>query len=160
MQQVIYLAGGCLWGVQEYIKYLPGVITTTAGRANGRTQTTQGDYDGYAECVEVTFDATKLSLNQLFEAFFEIIDPYSINQQGQDRGLKYRTGIYSRDEMHLTAAKQYIMRCDDSEKIAVEVMALTRFVASDDEHQHRLTRHPEDHYLCHIPWNLLHKYKR
>ena len=75
----LYFAGGCLWGVQEFMKHLPGVITTQAGRANGASNTTQGEYDGYAECVKVTFDSSVVSLNQLFDYFFEIIDPYSIN---------------------------------------------------------------------------------
>lgn len=158
MQQ-IYLAGGCLWGVQEFIKYVPGVIDTLAGRANGATHSTQTEYDGYAECVRVQFDEAIVSVEQLVEHLFEIIDPYSVNQQGHDVGLKYRTGVYSDDQTHLEAAKRYIASRDDAAKIVVEVLPLTNFVPSDEEHQHRLTRVQEDHYLCHIPWDLLHKYR-
>lgn len=156
-QEIIYFAGGCLWGVQEFVKHLPGVITTEAGRANGASHTTKSDYDGYAECVSVVFDTTKVTLNVLIGYFFEIIDPYSINQQGEDIGLKYRTAIYSRQHSHLKIARDYINKRDDADKIVVEVLPLTNFVKSEDEHQQRLTRFPNDY--CHIPKALLHKYK-
>ena len=158
MEEIV-LAGGCLWGVQEFIKYVPGVINTIAGRANGTTDTTQSDYDGYAECVKIEFDPAQISVEQLIEHLFEIIDPYSINQQGHDVGLKYRTGIYSLNPEHLVRAQQLIASRNDADHIAVEVLPLTNFVPSDDEHQHHLTHHPEDHHLCHIPWEILHRYK-
>lgn len=153
----LYFAGGCLWGVQEFMKHLPGVITTQAGRANGASNTTQGEYDGYAECVKVTFDSSVVSLNQLFDYFFEIIDPYSVNKQGEDVGPKYRTGIYSKNQNHLNIARNYINKRSDADKIAVKVEQLTNYVPSDPEHQDRLTNHPDDY--CHIPLNLLYKYK-
>ncbi|RQW62641.1 peptide-methionine (S)-S-oxide reductase [Vibrio viridaestus] len=158
MEEIV-LAGGCLWGVQEFIKYVPGVLTTEAGRANGLTNTTNSPYDGYAECVRIEFDPQLITVVQLIEHLFEIIDPYSVNQQGPDVGEKYRTGIYSRNSQHLVIAKEYLCGRHDADKIALEICELTNFVASDTEHQHHLTHHPENHYLCHIPWDLLHKYK-
>lgn len=155
----IYLAGGCLWGVQEFIKYVPGVYQTEAGRANGLTATTHGEYDGYAECVKVTFDPSIISVQKLIEHLFEIIAPYSINKQGNDKGLKYRTGIYSQNIDHLNTAKRYIASRNDAEKIALEILPLANYVASDEIHQHHLSLHPENHSLCHIPWSLLRKYK-
>ncbi|CAG9296896.1 peptide-methionine (S)-S-oxide reductase [Celerinatantimonas diazotrophica] len=157
MQQ-IYIAGGCLWGVQEFIKYLPGVITTEAGRANGKyNQTTQGEYDGYAECVKTVFAPSILSVSKIMDYLFEIIDPYSVNKQGIDEGPKYRTGIYSHNPAHLVQAKQYINNRKDAAKITVEVLPLKNYVRSDDEHQDRLTHFPDDY--CHIPFELLHKYR-
>ena len=67
----IFLAGGCLWGVQEFVRHLPGVISTEAGRANGTTDCTQTEYDGYAECVRVLFDANQVSVLRLMDYFFE-----------------------------------------------------------------------------------------
>jgi len=156
-REIIYFAGGCLWGVQEFIKHLSGVFTTEAGRANGLTDTTEGNYDGYAECVKVTFDPSAVNVNELIAYFFEIIDPYSINKQGEDVGKKYRTGIYSKQSSHLKTAIQYIKRRDDAEKIVVEILPLLNYVKSDEEHQERLTRFPDDY--CHIPKKILHKYK-
>ncbi|WP_159650552.1 peptide-methionine (S)-S-oxide reductase [Vibrio atypicus] len=156
--QEIYLAGGCLWGVQEFLRHLPGVSSTQAGRANGKNRDTSGYYDGYAECVKVTFDPQLVSVEQLIDYLFEIIDPYSINQQGEDIGEKYRTGIYSQDEAHLHLARNYIDARPDKHKVMVEVRQLSNYVKSDDEHQDRLTRFPGDY--CHIPIDLLHKYRQ
>ena len=156
--QTIYLAGGCLWGVQEYVKNLEGVITTQAGRANGTTNSLESEYDGYSECVKTQFDEDILSVSKLMDYFFEIIDPYSINQQGEDVGPKYRTGVYSEDIKHLESAKEYIYNRDDNDKIVVEVLPLTNYIKSADEHQDRLTRCPNDY--CHIPRGILYKYKK
>jgi peptide-methionine (S)-S-oxide reductase len=153
----IYLAGGCLWGVQEFVRHLPGVIETEAGRANGTSKTIHGEYDGYAECVRTVFDPNQLTICRLLEYFLEIIDPYSINQQGPDIGEKYRSGIYSHSEKHLQEAKTWIESREDSDRIALEVLPLTNYLRSDEEHQDRLTRNQNDQ--CHIPRSTLFKYK-
>ena len=154
----IYFAGGCLWGVQEFMRHLPGVISTQAGRANGSAETTLANYDGYAECVRTQFDPKRVSVEALMGYFFEIIDPYSINKQGDDVGEKYRTGVYSLDSEHLVKVKCYLQAREDVDRIAIEVLPLSNYVKSDDEHQDRLTVHPNDY--CHIPQNILHRYKK
>lgn len=156
--ETIYLAGGCLWGVQAFVKTLPGVLSTEAGRANGTTDTLDGEYDGYAECVKTTFDPDVVTVEKLMHYLFEIIDPYSINQQGIDVGEKYRTGVYSEESRHLVEAQVFIDRRADAERIAVEVKPLTNYVRSADEHQDRLTRCQDDY--CHIPKELLRKYRK
>ena len=120
-----------------------------------------GDYDGYAECVKVDFDVNCLSVEQLIEYLFEIIDPYSVDQQGPDIGKKYRTGVYSTNESHLSEAKQfitYIQSKELSRPIAVEVLPLSNYLKSADEHQDRLQRFPDE--VCHLPKSLLSKYRR
>ena len=154
--ETIYFAGGCLWGVQAYIKTLPGVLVTEAGRANGATECLDGPYDGYTECVKTTFDETCVSVEQLMDYFFEIIDPYSLNKQGADVGKKYRTGVYSADPVHLQKAQEYIQARADRDKICVEVLPLTSYVASAKEHQDHLDKYPHDY--CHIPKELMTKY--
>lgn len=153
----IYLAGGCLWGVQEFVRHLPGVLDTEAGRVNGTSQSLDSEYDGYAECVRTTFDPDQVKVMELIEYFFEIIDPYSLNKQGPDIGEKYRTGIYSKEEPHLIFAREFIRLRPDAKKIVVEVLPLTHFISSDSKHQDRLTRFPDER--CHIPKNILYKYK-
>ena len=153
----LFLAGGCLWGVQEFVRHLPGVISTEAGRANGSSQTLDGGYDGYVECVRVHFDRHQVSVADLAAYLFEIIDPYSLDQQGPDVGKKYRSGIYSRDPKHLEEARCYIKSRSDCSKVVVEVLALSNYIRSDEKHQDRLQRYPEE--ACHIPKSLLHKYK-
>ena len=153
----IFFAGGCLWGVQEFIRHLPGVVSTEAGRANGSASTTNTEYDGYAECVRTLFDPSQVTMEQLMEYFFEIIDPYSLNKQGEDIGEKYRTGIYSRRQEHLDAAHNFITSLENSKSILVEVLPLSNFIRSDEEHQDRLQKNPKE--KCHIPKKLLHKYR-
>ena len=156
--QEIYIAGGCLWGVQEYFRYVPGVLETEAGRANGSTTTTEGSYDGYAECVRLGYDPEVLSVTGLMQELFRIIDPYSLNRQGDDVGEKYRTGIYCLSAEHLDVARAFINSREDSARIMVEVLPLTNFVASDAEHQDRLLRCPEDY--CHIDSELLYSHRK
>ena len=153
----IFFAGGCLWGVQEFIRYLPGVIETQAGRANGIKNHTLSEYDGYAECVRTRFNPDLVTVEQLIDYFFEIIDPYSKNRQGRDIGKKYRTGIYSKNSLHLTIAQSYIQSRKDASLIKIEVLPLSNYVKSDPHHQDRLTLYPDDY--CHIPKDILYKYR-
>lgn len=155
--ETIYFAGGCLWGVQAFIRTLKGVVSTEAGRANGTSQSLYGEYDGYAECVKTVFDPEVVSVFELMDYFFEIIDPYSLNKQGEDVGKKYRSGVYSENERHLKEAKEYIEKRDNKKRIVVEVLPLTNYVRSAEEHQDRLEKYPNDY--CHIPKALLNKYK-
>lgn len=155
--ETIYLAGGCLWGVQAFLKTLPGVVETEAGRVNGSTNTLDGAYDGYAECVKTVFQPEVSDVEQLMSYFFEIIDPYSINQQGDDVGPKYRTGVYSENKQHLEAAQAFINNRTDHAEIAVEVLPLSNYVRSAEIHQDRLDKFPEDY--CHIPNEIMQKYK-
>lgn len=158
LMETIYVAGGCLWGVQAFIKTLPGIIHTEAGRANGNSDTLDGTYDGYVECVKMDFDPSVISVSDLMNYLFEIIDPYSINAQGEDIGPKYRTGIYSENMNHLNEARVFIEVREDRDEIAVEVRPLTNYIRSADEHQDRLDHYPDDY--CHIPPDLLNKYKK
>lgn len=155
--ETIYLAGGCLWGVQAFVKTLPGVIETEAGRANGSSRTLEGEYDGYAECVKTVFDPAIVQVEDLMSYLFEIIDPYSVNKQGEDVGLKYRTGVYSEEEYHLEDARQFIANRSDADRIAVEVKPLENYVRSAEEHQDCLEKFPDDY--CHISQEMMNKYK-
>ncbi|WP_452040012.1 peptide-methionine (S)-S-oxide reductase [Adlercreutzia rubneri] len=154
--QTIYFAGGCLWGVQAFVKTLPGVVATEAGRANGATGSLGGPYDGYAECVKATFDEGRVTVTELMGYFFEIIDPYSVNRQGVDVGEKYRTGVYSEDPSHLHEAEAYIRARPDRDQTSVEVLPLARYVPSAEEHQDRPDTFPDDY--CYIPRELMAKY--
>ena len=151
--QTIYFAGGCLWGVQAFVKTLPGVVATEAGRANGAGDSLEGPYDGYAECVKTTFDEDRVTVAELMGYLFEIIDP---NRQGANVGEKYRTGVYSEDPSHLREAEAYIRARPDRDQIRVEVLPLTSYVPSAEEHQDHLDKFPNDY--CHIPRELMTKY--
>ena len=108
--------------------------------------------------MKTHFDPNLVTVEELVAYLFEIIDPYSLNQQGNDVGEKYRTGIYSLNPSHLRQASDWIAQRPDSTKVVVEVRPLTHYLRSDKVHQDRLTRCPED--ICHLPKELLHKYKK
>ena len=156
--ETIYLAGGCLWGVQHFVRSLHGVISTQAGRANGTTCSLEGEYDGYAECVRTDFDPAQVTVTELVAHLFEIIDPYSVDRQGIDVGRKYRTGVYSTEQTHLEEARRFLLARPDRDRIAVEVLPLTNYIPSAPEHQDRLERCPEDY--CHIPPEIMNRYRK
>lgn len=122
----IYLAGGCFWGVEGYFKKIPGVIDTEVGYANGKTSDTSYEKIGetnHSETVKVTYDSNKLSLQDTLEYYFRIIDPTSVNKQGNDVGSQYRTGIYYTNENDKLIIDEIIRQVQGKydKKIAVEV---------------------------------------
>lgn len=105
MIKEIYLAGGCFWGVEAYFKEIEGITDIKVGYANGNTEQTnyqEVKKTDHAETVKVSYDNEKISLEEILEYFYYIIDPFSIDRQGNDMGRQYRTGIYSNDEEDLT----------------------------------------------------------
>lgn len=153
MIKEIYLAGGCFWGVDAYFDKLDGVEKTQVGYANGRTKDTSYENlfnTGHAETVKLIFDDEKISLDDILEHFYYIIDPFSINKQGNDRGAQYRTGIYSKDPEDLKLVRSFldIKQSKEDRKIAVEVEILNNFIVAEDYHQDYLKKNPTGY--CHI----------
>ncbi len=154
----IYLAGGCFWGVEGYFKKIPGVIETEVGYANGNTSTTSYEEinkTDHSETVKVTYDSNKISLQDILEYYFRIIDPTSVNKQGNDIGRQYRTGIYYTNENDKLIINEIIRQIQDQhkKKIAVEVDPLNNFVLAEDYHQDYLDKNPNGY--CHININLV-----
>lgn len=158
MEKTIYLAAGCFWGAQHYLKQINGVIETETGFANGDTtikdvtyKQVYTDQTGYAEAVRVVYDPDVLPLRSLIELYFKSINPVSVNQQGEDRGTRYRTGIYyTADADLMTIRKVYneVQRLYPT-PLAVEVEPLTLFQPADEYHQDYLEKHPDGY--CHLP---------
>lgn len=103
---VIYLAGGCFWGVQKYFDQFEGIIKTTVGYANGHTENpkyedVKAGKTGHVETVKIEYDENKRSLKQILDDYYRIIEPTSLNKQGEDEGISYRTGIYYINESDL-----------------------------------------------------------
>ena len=155
-KKVIYLAGGCFWGVEGYFKKLPGVYETEVGYANGKTDDT--DYANvaatdHAETVKVCYDKSRISLEEILLHYFRIIDPLSVNRQGNDIGRQYRTGVYYIDDDD----SKIIDKVFNYEKklhgpIAVEKSALKNFINAEDYHQDYLDKNPGGY--CHIDLSL------
>lgn len=149
----IYLAGGCFWGVDAYFSNLDGVISTECGYANGKTTTTTYEElykTDFAETVKLEYDEKIISLENILEHFYYIVDPFSINKQGNDRGRQYRSGIYSKDKGDLEFAQSFLRKKqkETDEKIAIEVENLKNYVVAEDYHQDYLKKNPNGY--CHI----------
>lgn len=154
----IALAGGCFWGVDEYFSRKKGVISTKAGYANGiKENPTYNEVctgrTGHAETVLVKYDEAVISLTDVLEKFFKVIDPTILNRQGNDRGTQYRTGIYYLDEADIPKIEEFIesKRKDYSAPIVTEVMPLKNFYDAEEYHQDYLKKNPRGY--CHIDLN-------
>ncbi|MDH2925079.1 peptide-methionine (S)-S-oxide reductase/peptide methionine sulfoxide reductase msrA/msrB [Nicoletella semolina] len=161
MQNVkqIYLAGGCFWGTEAFMQRIRGVIDAESGYANGsHLNPSYQDVcsgSGHAEVVKVTFDADQLSLMTLLDYYFKIIDPLSINQQGEDRGVQYRTGIYYVDPQDKPIIDQALANLQQhySQPLAVENMPLEHYFPAEEYHQDYLDKNPTGY--CHIDIQLM-----
>lgn len=151
----IYLAGGCFWGVERFIKNIRGVIKTQVGYANGKTENPSYEdvcrrNTGHAETVQVLFDQTVLPLSFLLFLFFEIIDPTLLNRQGGDEGTQYRTGIYYVDESDAAIIGQSLQTLQTwyGKPILIEHGKLINFYAAEEYHQDYLAKNAGGY--CHV----------
>lgn len=157
MIKEIYLAGGCFWGVDEYFSRIEGIVSTESGYANGKTKDTNYkilDETDHAETVRIEYNPEKISMLEILDIYFALIDPTSINKQGNDIGRQYRTGIYSKDELDLKIAKIYVKDKQEEykDKIQVEVMKLLNYIKAEDYHQKYLKKNPGGY--CHIDLSI------
>ena len=150
----IYLAGGCFWGVQHFFDQFDGVVLTEVGYANGPdvapTYEEVCASSGHAETVHVRYDDSVIPLEDLLSYYFTIVDPLSVNRQGNDVGVQYRTGIYYTDEEQFSQI-QKVCACEQEkvgQSLAVEVAPLQNFFRAEEYHQDYLDKNPGGY--CHI----------
>ncbi len=156
--RTIYLAGGCFWGLQKFIDQFDGVLATEVGYANGPEQSPSYQDvcagSGHAETVKIDYDESVISLTDLLNYYFMVIDPLSVNRQGNDRGVQYRTGIYYSDESQLPEIEA-VYRSEEKKagkKLAVELMPIQNFFSAEEYHQKYLDKNPGGY--CHIPGKM------
>lgn len=159
-QDIIYLVGGCFWGVEAYISRLNGVNQTEIGYANGKTYNPTykevcTSKTGHVECVKVTYNPKIIGLNEILEKFFKIIDPYSLNRQGADAGSQYRTGIYWQDNSQKEIVLDFLARKQKESQfpIATEAHMIHSFYHAEEYHQKYLEKTPQGY--CHVDLNLI-----
>ena len=157
--KTIYLAGGCFWGTQKFFDRLAGVMNTVVGYANGSTENPTYEQvkhgSGHAETVKIEFDESVIAPEKLLELYFLTIDPLSVNRQGEDSGVQYRTGIYYTDESLLAAIESAVKAQENAvgKPLAVEVLPLENFFCAEEYHQKYLDKNPGGYW--HIPKSLL-----
>jgi peptide-methionine (S)-S-oxide reductase len=148
------LAGGCFWGMQDLIRKLRGVISTRVGYTGGDVpNATYRNHGTHAEAIEIVFDPAIIGYRDLLEYFFQIHDPSTLNRQGNDRGLSYRSAIY------FTSPDQERIACDTIADVdasglwpglaTTELAPAGDFWEAEPEHQDYLERYP-DGYTCHF----------
>lgn len=156
----IWFAGGCFWGVEAYMARVYGVYDVTSGYANGNTENPTYDDvtrrdSGHAETVHVRYDPERVDLEKLLSHYFTIIDPTLLNQQGNDRGEQYRTGVYYEDETARAIIEQAIAAEKDKydEPIVTEVEPLEHYYLAEEYHQDYLEKNPNGY--CHVEFDSL-----
>lgn len=156
---VVYLAGGCFWGVDAFFDRIEGVESVRSGYANGDTiNPTYNDVlykkTNHAETVELKYDPAKTDLTNILLYYFKIIDPVSLNRQGNDIGSQYRTGIYYTKEEDLETIKKIVEKEQEKydKEIVVEVEPIKSFYLAEDYHQDYLAKNPNGY--CHIDLSL------
>ena len=151
----IYLAGGCFWGIEKYFSVIKGVLSTLVGYANGNTenptyQQVCHENTGHAETVKITYDKEVTTLEFLLDMFYDVINPVSVNRQGNDIGSQYRTGIYYTDKSDFDIIKKSIHKLQEKfdKPVAIEIMPLLNFYPAEEYHQKYLDKNPNGY--CHI----------
>ena len=154
------MAGGCFWGIEAFISRLKGVNQTEVGYANGRDLAPTYEKvctgkTGHAETVKVTYNPEIISLDEILENFYKIIDPYSKNRQGADIGTQYRTGIYWQEEFQKDIVIDFLKQKQrkSTKPIAIEAYPISSFYPAEMYHQKYLEKNPQGY--CHVDLNLI-----
>lgn len=156
MRDEIYLAGGCFWGLQRYFDLIKGVCETQVGYANSSIPYPSYDQvcanlTNATEAVHIVYESTILSLSELLERFFDVIDPTALNYQANDIGTQYRNGIYTKNAEVLPSIRAFIaerIAPRYTREVVTEVMLLQNFYPAESYHQKYLLKNP--HGYCHI----------
>jgi len=154
MTKKTVLAGGCFWGLEDLIRNLDGVISTEAGYTGGTNENpTYEQHEGHAEAVEIEYDPEVINYKHLLDFFFQIHNPTTLNQQGNDRGTSYRSAIFYADEEEKKVAEEMIEIVNESERwdgpVVTTLEPLTRFWTAEEYHQDYLVKNPGG-YTCHV----------
>ncbi len=156
MVKKVIFAGGCFWGLQELIRKQPGVIKTRVGYTGGLTENpTYVNHEDHAEAVEIEYDDEQTSYKKLLDFFFQIHNPTTLNQQGNDKGTSYRSAIFYANEIELKEAENFIDIVNKSDRwgnvVVTTLEPLGTFYEAEEYHQDYLQKNPAG-YTCHAIW--------
>ena len=154
--RTIYLAGGCFWGTDAYMARVHGVAHTESGYANGNTdlpvtyEEVYTDITGYAEVVKVDYDVTKTTLTTILDEFFSITNPTTLNQQADDVGTRYRSGIYYDQTSDISVIEAAINRVQTkfSSPVVTTIEPVANYQPAEEYHQNYLDKNPDGY--CHV----------
>lgn len=163
-----YLAGGCFWGLEDLMRTQPGVVDIAAGYTGGEIMyapsaagepeliaPTYDNHPGYAEALDITYDDTQTSFWKLLDFFFQIHNPTTLNQQGNDIGTSYRSAIFYQDESEKQQSEDFINIVNNSKRwpgpVVTTLEPFTKFWPAEEYHQDYLQKH-QGGYTCHAIW--------
>lgn len=151
MNKIIYLAGGCFWGMEKYFSLAKGIVKTEVGYANGTKdnpayEDLKHGLDDASETVKIEYDET-ISLEKILELYLRVIDPYSVNKQGEDEGIQYRTGVYYINIEDEKIIREYLST-HLNKGFQIEILPLKKFFKAEEYHQDYLNKNPNGY--CHI----------
>lgn len=156
MTQSIVLGGGCFWCLEAGYQQVRGVTSVVSGYAGGHSpdptyERVHSDTTGHAEVVQIAFDPTVVTLNQLLDVFWTIHDPTTPNRQGNDVGSEYRSIILtsSPEQQQIAEASRDAAQKLWDQPIVTEIKPLETFYRAEDYHQNYFRSHPESAY-CQI----------
>jgi peptide-methionine (S)-S-oxide reductase len=150
-------SGGCFWGVDAVFKHVKGVSKVVSGYSGGAANT--ANYEtvstgttGHAESVQVTYDPSQVSYDDLLKVFFFVAhDPTELNRQGPDSGTQYRSSIFYANDEQKKLADDYIAQLDQkmgfAKPIVTKVVPLRGFYPAEGYHQNYLALHPDQPYI-------------
>jgi peptide methionine sulfoxide reductase msrA/msrB len=147
------LAGGCFWGVEELIRKMPGVLDTNVGYTGGNVKNaTYRNHEGHAEAIEIRYDPSKISYEQILDFFFKLHDPTTMNRQGNDVGTSYRSAIFYHGDEQRQIAERVKAKVDASgawkRPVVTEIVPAKEFWTAEEYHQDYLQKNPGG-YTCH-----------
>ena len=156
---------GCFWCTEAVFQELEGVLKVTSGYSGGHVvnptyEQVCSKQTGHAEVVQIVYDPEKISFDELLKVFWEVHDPTTLDRQGNDVGLSYRSAIFYLSQEQQVTAQQVIREIDASGKwpgpVVTEVAPAGDFWDAEEEHQNYLQKHPYG-YTCHYirpEWQL------
>jgi peptide-methionine (S)-S-oxide reductase len=163
-------SGGCFWGVDAVFKHVKGVSKVVSGYAGGAANTAQYETvstgtTGHAESVQVTYDPSKVSYDDLLKVFFFVAhDPTELNRQGPDSGTQYRSSIFYENDAQKKMADDYIAQLDQQhafpKPVVTKVVPLTGFYPAEDYHQNYLELHPDQPYIVYNDLPKLERFQK
>lgn len=156
MTKTAVFAGGCFWGLEELFRTQSGVLSTEAGYTGGANDNpTYENHPGHAEALEIEYDDAITSYKKLLDFFFQIHNPTTLNQQGNDRGTSYRSAIFYNTDEERAEAESFIELVDESARwgdpVVTTLEPLNRFWPAEENHQDYLQKRPGG-YTCHAIW--------
>lgn len=165
----IVLGGGCFWCIEAVFEKVRGVVDVESGYSNG--QTIKPSYEqvctgrtGHNEVVKVTFDPAQITLREIFEIFFVIHDPTTLNRQGNDAGTQYRSGIYTTDDTQKQVAAEVIREMAESKSytspIVTEVKPLDSYAMAEAYHQDYFLNNPNQGYCAFVVGPKVDKFRK